>query len=209
MAYIVAVHVPIAGMSLLPVLLGWPTVLFPVHVVFLELVIDPACSVAFEAEPEEAGVMTRPPRRPDAPLLGASLLVPAAIQGAALLGMAMGVLGFALGRGASPEHARALAFTALLAGNLGLIATNRSHTRNVLSTLLARNVPAAAVTVGSLGFLALALSVGPLRRMFHFDAVPPVEVAEALGAGVASVLWFDLVKTTRAATARDWGRGTS
>jgi Ca2+-transporting ATPase len=63
------------------VLLGWPVVLFPVHVLFMELVIDPACSVAFEAEPEERDVTRRPPRRPDAPLLDAALLVPAFIPG--------------------------------------------------------------------------------------------------------------------------------
>ncbi len=194
MAYIVAVHVPIAGISLLPVLLGWPTVLLPVHVVFLELVIDPACSVAFEAEAEERDVMRCPPRRPDAPVLGASILVPALLQGAALLATTAVVLAVVLQRGASAEHARALAFTTLLAGNLGLIATNRSRSRNLLVTLLARNVPAAAVTVGSLGCLALALSLAPLRALFHFAPVPLVEVFGALAAGVASVIWFEGVK---------------
>ena len=197
MAYIVAVHVPIAGVSLLPVLLGWPAVLLPVHVVFLELVIDPACSVAFEAESEEADVMRRPPRPPERPLLDASILVPALLQGGALLGATAAVLAVVLARGASPEHARTLAFTTLLAGNLGLIATNRSHTRNLLVTLLARNVPATAVTLGSLGLLALGLSLAPLRRLFQFAPVPPVEVVAALGAGVASVLWFEAVKAVR------------
>jgi Ca2+-transporting ATPase len=194
MAYIVAVHVPIAGVSLLPVLFGWPPVLFPVHVVFMELVIDPSCSVAFEAEAEEADVMARPPRRPDEPLLGASLLIPAVLQGATLLGMTLAVLACDLGNGRTPEHARTLAFVTLLAGNLGLIATNRSRSRSLLATLLTRNIPAAAVTVGSLAFLALALALAPLRKLFHFEAVPVVEVLEALGAGVLSVIWFDLFK---------------
>ena len=202
MAYIVAVHVPIAGISLLPVLLGWQAVLLPVHVVFLELVIDPSCSVAFEAEPEEPDVMHRPPRRADAPLLGAELLVPAFLQGAALLAMTMAILALALGHGASPEHARTLAFTTLLAGNLALIATNRSHSRNLLTTILARNVPATAVTAGSLGFLALALTVGPLRKLFHFEEVPLAEVAEALGAGGGSVIWFAAVTAAKAGRKR-------
>jgi len=172
-------------------------VLLPVHVVFLELVIDPACSVAFEAESEEADVMRRPPRPPERPLLDASILVPALLQGGALLGATAAVLAVVLARGASPEHARTLAFTTLLAGNLGLIATNRSHTRNLLVTLLARNVPATAVTLGSLGLLALGLSLAPLRRLFQFAPVPLVEVVAALGAGVASVLWFEAVKAVR------------
>src|SRR5580765_4637910 len=74
MTYIVAVHVPIAGMSLLPVLFGWPLALLPVHILFLELVIDPACSVVFEAEAEEADVMHRPPRKGGEPLFGRRLL---------------------------------------------------------------------------------------------------------------------------------------
>jgi Ca2+-transporting ATPase len=197
MAYIVAVHIPIAGVSLLPVLLGWPTVLFPVHVVFLELVIDPACSVAFEAEAEEADVMRRPPRPRDAQLLGPSLLVPAVLQGAALLGTTLSVLAAALARGASPEQARTLAFTTLLAGNLGLIATNRSHSRNLLATLLARNVPAALVTLGSLTFLALALGLRSFHALFHFERVPLREAGAALAAGVASVIWFEAVKAVK------------
>src|SRR5512146_2115341 len=69
MSFVFAVHVPIAGLALIPVLLKWPLVLMPVHVVFLELIIDPACSIAFEAEPEEANVMNRCTRIPGASLL--------------------------------------------------------------------------------------------------------------------------------------------
>lgn len=74
MSYVLAIHVPIAGLALVPVLLKWPLVLLPVHIVFLELIIDPACSVAFEAEAEEANVMRRPPRDPQLPLFDSSHL---------------------------------------------------------------------------------------------------------------------------------------
>ena len=70
MSYMLAVHVPIAGMALLPVLLGWPVMLYPMHIVFLELIIDPACSMAFENEPAEPDIMQPPPRNPTAPLFG-------------------------------------------------------------------------------------------------------------------------------------------
>jgi Ca2+-transporting ATPase len=201
MAYVVAVHVPIAGISLLPVLFGWPTLLFPVHVVFLELVIDPSCSVAFEAEDEEEGVMRRPPRDPAAPLLDAALLVPAFAQGVALLGATLAVLAWDLGRAATPEHARALGFTTLLTGNLALIATNRSHTRNLVAAFMARNVPAAAVTAGSLTCLAAVLTLAPLRRLFHFAPVSVAEALAACGAGIASAVWFEAVKAVRARAA--------
>src|SRR6185369_15958424 len=68
-AYVLSIHVPIVALALLPVALGWPLVLLPVHIVFLELIIDPACSIAFEAEPEEADLMERPPRRTSERLL--------------------------------------------------------------------------------------------------------------------------------------------
>ena len=70
MAFIFSIHVPIAGLALLPLIFDWPLLLAPVHIVFLELIIDPACSIAFEAEPEEANLMDRPPREPNAPLFG-------------------------------------------------------------------------------------------------------------------------------------------
>src|SRR5262249_43555159 len=68
MGYSPAVHVPIAGLSVLPLLLGWPLILAPVHIAFLEMAIDPMCSIVFEAEPEEGDVMARPPRDPRSPL---------------------------------------------------------------------------------------------------------------------------------------------
>ncbi len=91
MAYILAIHVPIAGMSLIPVLLEWPLVFFPVHVVFLELIIDPACSVAFEAEPEEANVMSRPPRDPTKPLFSRYTIGLSLLQGLSVLVIVMAV----------------------------------------------------------------------------------------------------------------------
>jgi Ca2+-transporting ATPase len=85
MAYLLAVHIPIAGLSLLPVLLGTPLVLFPAHVVFLELIIDPACSMAFEAEPMRPDVMRRPPRPVDQPLFNGRTVGLSVLQGSTVL----------------------------------------------------------------------------------------------------------------------------
>jgi Ca2+-transporting ATPase len=91
MAYILAVHVPIAGLSLVPVLLKWPLVLLPVHIVFLELIIDPVCSVVFEAEREEADIMDRPPRNPKEPLFGRKTILISLLQGLSVLAVTLGV----------------------------------------------------------------------------------------------------------------------
>ena len=96
MLYIFVVHVPIAGLSLVPVLLGWPLMLLPVHIVFLELIIDPACTVVFEAEREESGIMTRPPRRLSDSLFGARSLLLGLIQGGVVLAVDLALIFWAL-----------------------------------------------------------------------------------------------------------------
>src|SRR6185436_19041381 len=85
MRYLISVHVPIAGMSFVPLIFGWPLLLFPVHVVFLEFVIDPACSIAFEAEPSEDDAMARPPRDPREALFDAATLATSVAVGTAML----------------------------------------------------------------------------------------------------------------------------
>jgi len=201
-AYIFAVHVPIAGMSLIPVLFKWPLVLLPVHIVFLELIIDPACSVVFEAEPEEADVMTRPPRRPDAPLFGSRTVGISVLQGLSVLIMLLGVHVVSLKQGRGEEEARALTFTTLIIANLGLILANRSWSRLILDTLRSPNAALWWVTGGALLFLGLVLSVPLLRELFGFSLLHASDILLCLAAGAVSILWFELLKLAhrRAAT---------
>src|SRR5690606_39550511 len=98
MSYIVSVHIPIAGMGLLPVLFGWPLLLFPVHVLFLEFVIDPTCAFVFEADPESRDVMRRPPRPRDAPLFSVPMIKRSIGLGACVPVLAATVYGLALQR---------------------------------------------------------------------------------------------------------------
>ncbi len=193
-AYIFAVHVPIAGMSLLPVLFGWPLVLLPIHIVFLELIIDPACSVVFEMEPEEKGIMNRPPRRRDAPLFNARTVGLSLLQGVSVLLILLAVFITTLLRGQGEEDARALTFTTLIIANLGLIFVNRSWSRVVLDTLRSPNAALWWVTGGALLFLGLALYVPFLRGLFHFSFLHPEDLALCFGAGVVSILWFEVLK---------------
>ena len=194
MAYIFAVHVPIAGLSLLPVLLGWPLVLLPVHIVFLELIIDPACSVVFEAEPEEADMMQRPPRDPREPLFGKRTLLLSLLQGVFVLLAALAVLGYALHQGATEGEARSLMFSTLVTGNLGLILVNRSWQNSILHTLNSRNPALWWVTGAAFSFLLLALTLPFLREVFHFAPVTPYHLLLSFSAGLGSALWFELYK---------------
>ena len=197
MAYVLAVHVPTAGLALLPVLFGWPLVLFPVHIVFLELIIDPACSMAFEAEPGDPALMRRPPRKAGGSLFDRRLVTVALLQGATLLLATILCFRLGLAHTGSDDSGRTLAFTTLIAGNVALILVNRSWTRSVLSTLLRRNVASWAVVAGATVTLALAFFVPILRRLFRFGAVGTDDVLVAAAAGFLSLMWFEGLKLFR------------
>jgi len=194
MTYIVAVHVPIAGMSIVPVLLGGPIALMPVHILFLELVIDPACSVVFEAEPEGADVMSRPPRNPTLPLFGTRLLGLGLLQGASGLLIVLAIYLSALWGWLNASDATALSFTTLVVANLGLIFANRSWTRTIWATLRTPNSALWWVIGGTTFFLGLALYVPFLRDLFHFSTLHLNDLALCLAGGFLSVIWFEGLK---------------
>lgn len=194
MAYILAVHVPIAGASLIPVLFDWPLVLMPVHIAFLELIIDPACSVVFEGEPEEKGVMTRPPRDLAQPLFNKRTVVLSLLQGLFVLVAVMVVYRLGLSYGLADTEARAMTFTALVVANLGLILTNRSWTRTIFSTLKTPNRALWFVVGGTMVFLGLVLYVPALQSLFQFSSLSAIDLLIALGAGALSVVWFEILK---------------
>jgi len=191
--YILAVHVPIAGLSLLPVLFGWPMALGPVHVVFLELVIDPVSSIVFEAEDEEDGIMTRPPRRPNAPLFDLPLLAHGLVQGAVVMIAALAMFWLGIHDEHGAETARCMAFVTLVLGNLGLVLTNRSMDSGALHALLRPNRALALVVAVTLLALALSLSVPWLRGLFGFAAIGWPRLGEAAAASLACIVVNDLI----------------
>jgi Ca2+-transporting ATPase len=198
MAYIFAVHVPIVGMSFLPVLLNQPLVLFPVHIVFLELIIDPACTLIFEGEKAEKNVMNRPPRDPKQPLFNRSTLGLSLLQGAVVLLVTFAVYWFALKNWELPERElRALTYITLIFSNLFLILSNRSWTQSIFATLRSRNRALNWVVSGAVVFLVLVLTVPFLRNLFTFDALNLWEVAIALGGAALSVAWFEIYKVLK------------
>lgn len=194
MAYILAIHVPIAGMTLIPVMLNWPLVLLPVHIAFLHLIIDPACSIVFEAEPEEKNVMRLPPRKSGEPLFGRRTWSVSLFQGLGVLVILAALYGFALYRGLPEPEARALAFTTLMIANIGLILINRSWEHSVLVTLRAPNAALWWVTGGAIGFLGLVLYVPALSELFRFGELHGIDLGISLIAGAGSILWFEAFK---------------
>jgi P-type Ca2+ transporter type 2C len=196
MSYILAVHVPIAGMALLPVLLGWPALLYPMHIALLELIIDPACSIAFENEPAESDVMQRPPRDAAAPLFGGATLWLALLQGLGVLAVVMAAFAWVSPRIPEPE-ARAFAFATLVMGNLALILSNRSASRSLWATLRTPNRTLWVVVGLAFALLLAALYMPWAVGVLRFAPLPAHELAAACGLGLMSVVWFEGIKCAR------------
>ncbi len=194
MAFIFSVHIPIAGMSLLPVLFGWPLVLLPVHILFLELIIDPSCTVVFEMESDEKDIMQRPPRRLEEPLFGRRMILTGLIQGLGVLAAVLVVYLSAFTTGGNEAVARMLAFATLVLSNLGLIFTNRSWTRSVLATLKFPNRALWWVTGGAMAFLALVVGIPGLNALFKFAPLERSQVVIVILASLASLLIAESVK---------------
>lgn len=194
MAYIFAIHVPIAGLSLIPVAMHWPLILLPIHIVFMELIIDPACSTVFEAEPEEANVMKRPPRDPKESIFDRRTVLISLVQGLGVLLISLGV--FVAGRylGLGGQESRTMAFATLIVANLALILTNVSWSRSIITTLRSPNQAMWWVVGGAFAFLGLVLYVPFLSRLFRFEMLSMLDATLCLGAGLMSIIWFEALK---------------
>jgi Ca2+-transporting ATPase len=194
MAYILAIHVPIAGLALIPLLFGLPLVFWPLHIAFLEMVIDPVCSIVFEAEGEEADTMRRPPRHPSEPLFTAGFVAWSLLQGALVLALVAGLFVMALRQGLPEPDARSLAFSALVAANLGLVLVNRSLGASIFAALARPNAALWWVVAATATILAGVILFPPARELFHFGPLHGDDVVVALTAGLASLFLLELAK---------------
>ncbi|MEO8373013.1 MAG: cation-translocating P-type ATPase, partial [Candidatus Solibacter sp.] len=196
-AFVFAVHIPIAGLSMLPVFFAdWPLLLFPVHIVFLELIIDPSCSLIFEAEEAEADVMQRPPRNAGERLFSLATVGWAVLQGLSVLAACLGVFFFSR-TSQQPDAARALTFLTLVVAVLVIILANRSWTRSIVSMMRVPNAALWWVVGGATTFLALVLFVPMAQRLFHFVPLSAGNIALSAGAGVVCMMWFELLKLSK------------
>src|SRR5579883_1992340 len=194
MAYILAIHVPIAGLALIPLLFGLPLIFWPLHIAFLELVIDPMCSIVFEAEGEESEIMRRPPRDIEQPLFSLGDLGRSLLQGAVVLGLVAGLFVVALRQDLPDADARALTFAALVAANLGLVLVNRSQCPSLRAAFRRQNPALWWVAGVTAAVLAGLVSFPPARALFHFGPLHPDDVALALGSGVFVLLVLEAIK---------------
>jgi Ca2+-transporting ATPase len=170
MSYILAIHIPIIGLALMPALVpSLPLLLLPLHIIFMELIIDPVCSIAFETEQEEKGIMNRPPRKPDIRFFGRNKILHSLLQGGLLLTMVITVYMLSIREGHTEGEVRAIAFSSLIIGNIFLILTNLSKTRSVLAVITEKNMAAIIILNGALLLLLGILHSSWLLELFSFE----------------------------------------
>jgi Ca2+-transporting ATPase len=192
MIFITAIHIPIAGLALLPILLGLPPLLLPMHVVLLELLIDPLCSLVFEGEPSETDAMAKPPRPAGEALFGTRHILLAALQGSILLAAVLGFYWWSLSTGLSEGAARASAFVALIAGNLSLaLAEASSGSAKLLDP---RRMAFWAIGGVAVMVLTSCLALPQLRAILQFSGPPSGQLAMALLAGLIAGGWYRLAR---------------
>jgi Ca2+-transporting ATPase len=194
MGFIFAVHVPIAGLALLPLAFGLPIIFSPVHIAFLEMIIDPVCSLVFEAETEEEDVMDRPPRPPNEPLFSRALIVWSLLQGLLTLGLAAAIYLVGLRIGLSEEEVRGLTFVSLVLSIISLILINRSFSASLMTALRRPNPTLLWILLAMAGILIAVLSVPSLSALFRFGSLHQGDWALAVGASLMLLTLAELLK---------------
>ncbi len=196
LVYICAIHVPVAGLALLPILMGLPPVLYPAHVMLLELVIDPVCALVFESEPSESHAMTRPPRPPTEPLFGPRHLLQGLLEGLVLLACVFALYLAALRADLPADDARALAFVCLTAGNLALAFASVAEPGTSFFDARRRNFW--LIAGGAAAIVAVIVEAPAVAPLFRFERPPAGWLAASFALAVAAGGWSGVARLARA-----------
>ncbi len=192
--YTIAVHIPIAGLAILPLLLGLPLMLAPIQIAFLEMIIDPACSIVFESEAEEDNIMRRRPRSPLAPMIARGTAIWALAQGLSALALVSFALLLGNRIGMPESDLRALVFTTLVIVNIGLILVNRSFGSSLATAILRPNRALWSLVAGVIALLTVALYWNPLQQLFHFGHLHWHDLLACLALGAATIALLEIGK---------------
>lgn len=197
--YIISIHIPIILVAALPLLLGWryTNIFSPVHIIFLELIMGPTCSIFFEREPVEDNLMQLPPRSATSGLFTREELWVSIVQGLVITAGVLGLYWFSMQRGDTIGETRALVFTSLLTGNIFLTFVNRSFTEHFMQTIRFRNSLAKWILPGSVLLLALIHLVPPVRDIFGFDRMSMNNFLLSTVVAFISIAWYELYKLIR------------
>lgn len=188
MTYAFAIHIPIAGLSLIPVLFGLPLLLLPMHIVFLELMIDPACSVVFESGKEANDIMSKPPRDVSEKVFSWIILETAILQGLSILIFSLISFYFIWYQGEFEDKARTTCFVTLIIGNTFLVLKNLSEKKFSLNFIQTMNLPFRILAVSALLLLVAVVYTPFLRNLFHFSEIDFLEFGISVFLGILSII---------------------
>lgn len=196
MSYVIAIHIPIFGMALAPVLReNWPLILLPALIAFHEVIIDPACSIVFEVEEPDPDIMKRRPRPANKVMFGAREVLFSLLQGLTVFIGVFSVFLYSVERGNSEELTRSLTFSTLLISNIFLILANRSRTLTILESIIRRrNIAVPWITLGATGLLLLLLNVPLFQSAFGLSPIGWDSYFLLLAIAYLSVSWMDALK---------------
>ncbi|MEA1847279.1 cation-translocating P-type ATPase [Chryseobacterium sp. MHB01] len=194
--YIISIHIPIILTVSLPLFLGWvfPGIFTPVHVIFLELVMGPTCSIVYENEPMEKNTMNNPPRKLTDTFLNWKELTISIIQGLVITAGILGIYQYSVYLGNDEIKTRALVFSTLIFANILLSLVNRSFYYSFIESFKNRNSLLAGITVLVLVLLFVILYIDPVSRFFNVTSLDINELLLVVATAAVSVLWFELYK---------------
>lgn len=195
MTYVIAVHIPIFGMALIPVFSSsWPLVLLPALVAFHEIIIDPACSIVFEEEPADSEIMKQKPSHRNRRLLSRLEILLAVTQGFAVFLGVLFIYLWSFNRSLPDDVIRSMTFTSLVVANILLILANRSRTKTMIETLITRKNPALPWILALASTLLAVLLATPLGSLFKLGRITFLDFVICAGIALLSVSWYELFK---------------
>ena len=197
--YIISIHIPIILTVFLPLVLGWayPNIFTPVHVIFLEIVMGPTCSIVYENEPMEKNAMQQPPRRYTSTFLNLRELSVSIMQGLAITAGTLFVYQYGVRQELSESLVRTITFLTLISANVWLSLVNRSFFYSFLETLRYKNNWMVLIIGATIVMVTMLLTFEPMINFFQFEQPGSSESLIAIGVGFVSVIWFELVKAIR------------
>jgi P-type Ca2+ transporter type 2C len=195
--YIISIHIPIILIASLPVLFGWiyPNIFTPIHIIFLELIMGPTCSIFFEREPVEENSMLQTPRQRNAGLFTREELLISVVQGIIIAAGAMILYYYFMEKGTDIKQTRSIVFTTLILSNVFLTFANRSFTKTIFYTIRYKNNLAPLIIIVSACFLAAMHFIPGVRSLFQLAGISPGQFGLCAGVAFASVMWFEVYKT--------------
>jgi Ca2+-transporting ATPase len=202
--YIISIHIPIILTVFIPLVLGWvyPAIFSPVHVIVLELIMGPTCSIIYENEPLEGNLMRQKPRPFKTTFFDIHELGTSIVQGLVITSATLFVYQLSVANGASEDATRTMVFTCLISANIFLTLVNRSFYYSVFSTIRYKNALVPLIIIATILLTALIILFKPLRNLFEFDVIDNRQFILAAGCGAVSVLWYELVKAYKRVTGK-------